>query len=279
MKTRTKIKIAYPLIANMGDLLNPLIVENIFNVKVVSGNTLNSDLFGIGSGLKGLFFSNNIKRRLIQVGASMYKSKVHVWGTGFLNDEEKLPGLIRKNTYFHAVRGKLSKLKIEKKLNKSLDIPTGDGGILASLLINSANEKKYRIGIIPHFREQDHPLVNQIMEHYKDSKFINLKEDPLSVIQDISDCELILSSSLHGLIVADSFHIPNLHITLSDKLLGDGFKFKDYYSNYNNVNYAPIDFTKRAFPSYSDILEQYAVSKDEVEFMKQEIKRAFPFQE
>ena len=51
------------------------------------------------------------------------------------------------------------------------------------------------------------------------------------MIADLTSCELIFSSSLHGLIVADSFGIPNIHMELSDKLVGGNFKFEDYYSS------------------------------------------------
>ena len=48
------------------------------------------------------------------------------------------------------------------------------------------------------------------------------------VIHEIAKCEHILSSSLHGLVVADALGIPNGWIKLSDRVVGDGFKFKDY---------------------------------------------------
>jgi hypothetical protein len=40
----------------------------------------------------------------------------------------------------------------------------------------------------------------------------------------------VISSSLHGLIVADSLGIPNVWLRLSPDVLGGDYKFKDYYS-------------------------------------------------
>ena len=59
----------------------------------------------------------------------------------------------------------------------------------------------------------------------------------------ISECECIISSSLHGLIIADSFLIPNQMVHLTDKLYGDGFKFDDYYSNFD-INPQIFDLNK-----------------------------------
>ncbi|MCF2738804.1 hypothetical protein I6E54_14090, partial [Bacteroides caecigallinarum] len=49
-----KIKVAYPKIMNMGDLLNELVIEKIFNLKIESVNVSKADLSAIGSSL-GLF--------------------------------------------------------------------------------------------------------------------------------------------------------------------------------------------------------------------------------
>ncbi len=40
----------------------------------------------------------------------------------------------------------------------------------------------------------------------------------------------MVSSSLHGLVFAEAFDIPNLWIELSDKVIGNGFEFHDWFS-------------------------------------------------
>ena len=54
-------------------------------------------------------------------------------------------------------------------------------------------------------------------------------EGSVDFINKLCECEFILSSSLHGIILSDADHIPNMWIKLSDKVLGDGFKFRDYF--------------------------------------------------
>lgn len=49
-------------------------------------------------------------------------------------------------------------------------------------------------------------------------------------IDNILSCEYILSSSLHGIIIADAYKIPNIWISLTNNEHPDNnFKFKDYY--------------------------------------------------
>ena len=48
------------------------------------------------------------------------------------------------------------------------------------------------------------------------------------ILNEILECEFLISTALHGLIIADSFNIPNryMRVTESEHLL----KFDDYYS-------------------------------------------------
>ena len=273
-----KIKFYYAQLPNMGDLLNPLIVKEIYGHDSERHTFLTCELSAIGSGLGQFTMIGSPMEKIAKIISSVFiRRKVYVWGTGFINEKngEDKP-FFRKNMEFCAVRGELSKARVEKLLNRKLDIPTGDAGILADKLIKCKVTKKYKIGIIPHFKEQNHPIFEEMKKKYDNSIIIDLRLDPVEVVKMIAECETIISTSLHGLIVADSFHIPNQHIVVTDNMKGDGFKYRDYYSAYNleantiNLNNSPI-------PEIEEIIKNYKITPEMVEKKKKEMIECFPF--
>ena len=258
----------------MGDLLNPIIFERLFNVSVEKGTGDNANAVAIGSGLAHFLCPNNEKARKL---AHLFAPKLHVWGYGFINDINCTGQMFYRHMQFHAVRGKLTLQKIRSLTGKKQQhVVLGDGGILADKLIKHP-ETKYDIGVIPHFRERDHPFFSQICKKYENSILINLSDEPFEVIDTIASCRSVCSSSLHGLIVADSFHIPNIHIKVTDNLKGDGYKFRDYYSAYDLEDEVCQIASLDDFPSISQIISEYKVIPDQVEKVKQNMTDCFPF--
>lgn len=105
----------------------------------------------------------------------------------------------------------------------------GDPGILADELVEH-QEKKWDLGIVPHF--QDTTLVERFKTLIPEKftvKVIDPKDDPLEVVRQIGSSRRIVTSSLHGMIVADAFGVPR-RVEICDKMKNDGgdFKFRDY---------------------------------------------------
>lgn len=207
---------------NFGDEITRLIIEKIFKKKVVWASPEECTIVGAGSVID-------------YVLETMQKNRPYLWGTGFIKESDSRIG---KETFgVAALRGKLSL----GRADVTYPVALGDPGILASYLLDSAPvSKKYKLGVIPHYVDFDTPTVAQLRDLGNDVFVIDPTQECMSVIQQISECEMILSSSLHGLIVADSINVPNLRLIISENLVGGDYKFHDYYSVYENDRYAPL---------------------------------------
>jgi len=137
------------------------------------------------------------------------------------------------------VRGHLTRDRIQSSKTTLL----GDPGLLVDRIYKrelAKVEKKGTIGIVLHHQHQFDPIMlNMIGRLQPDVKVIDVLKPPGQVITEIAECSHIISSSLHGLIVADSLGIPNRWLKLTNELIGDSFKFEDYYSAYG-IDETPI---------------------------------------
>lgn len=265
----------------MGDLLNRDMLESVFDIKIEDVDSiLQTNISGIGSHLSKLLYSERLKRRIYQILMFPYRRKeFFIWGTGFMNYSQTPDNsFMFKNVHICALRGQLSKNRVENILKRKLDVPLADGGLLVDRWAGN-QEKKYEIGIIPHFKEQQSPIIDNLLNFYAGSTLIDLRQDPLEVVRHIAQCKVILSSSLHGLIAADSYHIPNKHIMLYDygeKMHGDGFKFADYYSSYNLKDKPIRLYLGDDYPSTEDIVRSYNIDTSAVEKKKEQLYMSFP---
>lgn len=270
------IKLAYSKIQNVGDLLNEYLFDRVFQVPFIrSKNIWETDITGIGSFLEVLFINhectaNNLKTIIKKPFMDKSSSKCCVtWGTGFIRDYgPKIKGLARDNVQFMALRGLKSKELIEKILNCNISPVLGDAGILTPMLFDKRVHKKYKVGIIPHYREHECCELSYVLYQYPNIHIIDMRGDVLDVIAEITECEIILSSSLHGLIIADAFRIPNQRIYLTDAPLGSGFKFDDYYSAYGIESPACRIKSVEDVPTTNEIIDRYQIRDDMVKSMK-----------
>jgi hypothetical protein len=74
-------------------------------------------------------------------------------------------------------------------------------------------------------------------------KIINVTAGIYEFIDQLKECEYIISSSLHGLIAADAYGIPNHRVKISKLLLGGDFKYLDHYSSVKREHYEPLQLT------------------------------------
>lgn len=196
---------------NFGDYLSPLIVEAVSGKKVVYAPPSSADMMAIGT-----ILANERKAKFLG-----FRRKLHIWGSGCGRPEE----LVSSRHYYHAVRGMETKKRIDGAVG---DIPFGDPGLLSDILIKPNLSKKFSIGFVPHYVDKEHADARRFCE-VPSVHLIDVYRPPVDVLMDISACDFVVSSSLHGLVVADAFSIPNVRAVFSSGLI-DELKFDDYYS-------------------------------------------------
>jgi pyruvyltransferase len=64
-------------------------------------------------------------------------------------------------------------------------------------------------------------------------------------------CEFIVSESLHGLIIAEAYRIPNIYISFGP--LAQDFKYEDFFLSIHKPAYKPYKITSTT--TYNDLLK------------------------
>lgn len=270
-----KLKVYYANVPNMGDILNRDIIKKCFGCEVVRRSYLTAQISGIGSGLGNYTYEEQAWKNILKAFSGAFFPEVYIWGTGFICYRDTDTRFYKRKTHVCAVRGELSKRRVEAMVGHALDIPTGDAGILASKILDKLPRKRYDVGIIAHYKEQNESAFKRLLRRYPNSCFIDVRKTPFEVTRAIAECETVISSSLHGLIIADSLRVPNIHAVVTDRLLGDGFKFDDYYSAYS-LDHQFVDLRREETGSLDDIRSGYRITDVMVEEKKASMLASFP---
>jgi pyruvyltransferase len=196
---------------NFGDALSPYIVRRLLGKQhtlEVNGEG-EVDLLAIGSWLH------------------YAEDGTHIWGTGLRTDPPVEEDAVHdyKTLNVHAVRGPLTR---DFLLRRGIWCPPvyGDPALLLPELFQPGRDVElvHKTGLVPHLGS---------IEKYQDANDFHvispLTTDVEDTIRQIVSCGAVVSQSLHGLIVADAYHVPNVWLRdLPDE--GD-LKFLDYFAS------------------------------------------------
>lgn len=200
---------------NFGDQLGPLLISRIFGVRVKHSGVSAADMVALGSMMEGV--------EELVTGLHPY-----IWGTGFIQPGPDYSGRALR---IRAVRGRMTLERLGSLAPENTAL--GDPGLLANIAFPEFQSlpKRFKVGLIPHYVDQGDVRVRQFSA-LSGVRLINVLRPVPEVLRNISECDLILSSSLHGLIVSESYGIPNYWIQLGDDVIGGRYKFDDYYSTF-----------------------------------------------
>lgn len=186
---------------NWGDKINPTLIESI-------------------SGQKVLFSKKKGHKKYIVVGSIIHYADDNtiVWGAGMISNKHLPVG----KPGIRSVRGPLTRKFL---ISNGFSCPEvyGDPVLVYPNYYDPQIKKTNRIGIVPHYKDKNLSWVKK-----QNIKLIDIQGNINKVVDDVCSCEIIISSSLHGIILADAYGIPGYWIKLSDNLVGGDFKFVDY---------------------------------------------------
>jgi len=211
------------------------------------GDTLNSELIRLITGhaptiVNNSFLNPENETIYMAIGSVIgwADKNTIIWGTGKMSETDNTM-FQEKNKKICAVRGKLTR---EELIKRGYDCPKiyGDPALLMSRFYKPRMDKKYALSIIPHHIDRE--LIPILKKRFKNIHFIDITGDLYQFIDEICASEQVMSSALHGLIIADAYGIPNIWVRLSEKVLGKGFKFRDYFTSVNRKDDIPLIINK-----------------------------------
>jgi pyruvyltransferase len=200
-------------VPNLGDQISPFLLERLL-------------------GARPVWASRRYRGKILSTGSILRSLAARdvVWGSGLISDILLSPP---RGVKFLAVRGPLTRQRI------AADVPAvyGDPAILLPWFYQPNADRKHAIGVVPHY--VDYRAVRDLN---RGLFVIDVRRPWQEVVQDICSCDAIVSSSLHGLIVAEAYGVPASWIRISDRITGGTFKFDDYYVSTQREQRPPVEW-------------------------------------
>lgn len=206
-----------------------------------------------------------------------------VWGSGFIGPPGLRDGRIEQPArplVVHAVRGRLT---LERLRAMGVDVSRaalGDPGLLARLLVPAERARpRYRLGLVAHYVDERDPVFARIRARVPSTRLIRVATAPAQFLAELRECEVVLSSAMHGLIAADALGIPNARIRVADRITGGDYKFHDYYSVFN-VDPQPLtrdELWNLTTPDLARIEAAYAITPAAVNRVVDTLLTTCPF--
>jgi len=199
------INACWTLSTNVGDNLTPYIIRKL---------TDRDPVYAMGGA--------NYQHYIFS-GSMLNHANAHsiVWGAGLASMTDG----VHPEAKILAVRGPISRMRAYACDAKCPRI-YGDPAMILPELYEPKREKKYGLGVIPHYCDQF-----RVGEWYSGkAHIINVLQPVESFVDEVASCEQVISSSLHGLIIAHAYGVPAVWAKFSDSIGGDGStKYRDYF--------------------------------------------------
>lgn len=231
---------------NVGDLLSKVIFDFLLKNK----------------GVKSLRSKRTFRISFVGSVIQFLTGDAIVYGSGFLY-ESVVPKFASEKVKLdvRAVRGPNTKRMLES-IGYTVPEVYGDPAILLPMFYEpKISDPKKDYIVIPHWKK------TQDYDSKKYPVLSTLTSDWKHFIDEIASSKLVLSASLHGIIIAEAYGIPAILLGHTEK--NDLFKYQDYYLSTGRTNFVIAKDIEEALKL--DIPEVPAFNK-----MQQQFLDAFP---
>lgn len=204
---------------NFGDVVGPYLISKITGKPVLNIKNLRyPGIMAVGS--------------ILQL---LDRKDMVIWGSGLMQKltDEQMENFKKYNPKILSVRGReTAKHLLEAGINVPDQSVYGDPALILPLFYTPLISRCKRIGICPHYIHKSYFL--ECITDKDNLKIIDVQKGMETVVDSISSSSVCISTSLHGLIVAQAYNIPWVWLEIFDNNLGGNeFKFKDFFSTLN----------------------------------------------
>lgn len=152
-----------------------------------------------------------------------------IYGSGIINPISEVIGIPNK---IISVRGPKTRNVL---ISKGIKCPEsyGDPALLLPLFYQSKSVRADKVGLIVNMGTKCSTYIIDELQRKYDLKIISMTryDKWTDIIDEICSCKFIISESLHGLIVAETYGIPNVWVECKVHPDYWDFKFEDYFES------------------------------------------------
>ena len=206
---------------NFGDTLSRVVTAYASGREVVHAAPRKAEIFAVGSVLqfaKRVWGNDNRPQH-----------RPAIWGTGMMN---ALKADFVEHVDIHMLRGPITASLLGVKTECF-----GDPGVLTAEALGALPERHDKIGLVLHHSQLGDARIVALLNTEPRVHYIDVQGTPEDVCREIGACAHVISSSLHGLIVADSYGVPN---TWLDPMAHARMKYYDYAAGVGRVMPLPL---------------------------------------
>lgn len=234
---------------NLGDAISPVVVEHMLKLKGISTTTK-------VKGIKHLFAIGSVITAGVQ--------DCTVWGSGVLYTTLGYR-IKNRDLDIRSVRGPMTRVVLMEYGYNVPEIYGDPAVIMPEVYLPDNIVKKYKYGIVAHKNGSKYiSNPDQLDGSYC---FIDIKtKDYKKFIDDLLSVEYVISSSLHGIILAEAYGIPAILVQPDFSL----FKYYDWYCGTGRAEFPIIK-------SLNEVATEKFLPVPELSTIRENVKKAFPY--